>query len=308
MFLQILAYITIILFVSGLVRRIIKYNHMPLHLRWELYPVANETKRPYGGSYLEEVDWWTKPRHKSFLGELRFMADELLFFKLYFKEQRKYWYAVYPFHIGVFLLLGWAVLLFAGAMTSLAGMQVAGAGNAWEIFLYYVTLIFGVAGFILTALGTAFLLVRRSTDNSLRPYTAPIDYFYLIFILAIALCGIGSWAFDSTFATAREFVKGVFTYASVNNINPAMFAGIVLSALFLIYMPFTRMMHYVAKFFNFHMVRWNDEPKLSGSKMNAKLAELLSCEVAWSAAHVKTGKNWGEVATRVPKSENAGGK
>ena len=54
---------------------------MPMHVRWELYPVAHEKGRAsYGGSYFEEVDWWTKPREVDKLGEVDrcFMGDARL--------------------------------------------------------------------------------------------------------------------------------------------------------------------------------------------------------------------------------------
>ena len=37
---------------------------LPVHVRWEIYPVQHETaaKVAYGGSYLEEIDWWEKKR------------------------------------------------------------------------------------------------------------------------------------------------------------------------------------------------------------------------------------------------------
>ena len=34
----------------------------PTHVRWEIYPVQHETtaRAAYGGSYLEELNWWEK--------------------------------------------------------------------------------------------------------------------------------------------------------------------------------------------------------------------------------------------------------
>ena len=41
-----------------------------MHVRWELYPVPHEAQKAhYGGSYLEESEWWKKPREVSLLGE-----------------------------------------------------------------------------------------------------------------------------------------------------------------------------------------------------------------------------------------------
>ena len=39
--------------------RFFRIWRMPMHLRWELYPVAHESpdKAKYGGSMLEELNW-----------------------------------------------------------------------------------------------------------------------------------------------------------------------------------------------------------------------------------------------------------
>ena len=49
----------------------------PLHVRWELYPVPHEgSKTVYGGSFMEEKDWWTKPRHISHWGDIKALLGE----------------------------------------------------------------------------------------------------------------------------------------------------------------------------------------------------------------------------------------
>ena len=61
-----LAYVAVIAFVAVALMRIIGYLKKPQHLRWELYPVAHEDpeKVEYGGSYLENTEWW-KDKHRS---------------------------------------------------------------------------------------------------------------------------------------------------------------------------------------------------------------------------------------------------
>lgn len=270
---------------------------MPVHLRWELYPVAHEKGRPYGGSYYEDLNWWSKPRKRALLGELKFMSKELFFFTLYFRQKRKYWYVVYPFHIGIFLLVGWLVLLLAGALISLAGTSiVANSANVWGSIIYYLTLAMGSAGFIMAVLGCAGLLVERSIDEDLRLYTTPIHYFNLSFILAMLLSGLCAWYFfDPAFTTAREFIKSLFTFTPVANMNPATYINILLFCLFLIYMPLTSMMHYLAKYFTYHKIRWDDEPNLRGSNIEKKVEALLNRPVSWSAPHIESGRKWSEI-------------
>jgi nitrate reductase gamma subunit len=286
-----------------------RYAKMPTHLRWELYPLAGERNRPWGGSYLEESDWWTKPpEEKNLLGEAKFIGEEVLFFKEYYHLNRKFWYFVYPFHIGIFLFAGFVVLLLVGALTMVGDMAVsAGSTSAWGSLVYYLTIIAGSAGLILGSLGCVGLLIRRITDNNLAPYTKRIDYINLIFVMAVFLTGLSSWAFaDSTFATAREYMKGLITFNSVGGIETIIATHIVLLLLILLYMPFTNMMHFFAKSFAYHSVRWDDGPNLRGSKLEKRLGPLLNQPVSWSAPHIEAITRWsdavpGTVEEHVPR-------
>ncbi len=59
-------YLCLIVFTLAVIARFFKWSRMPMHVRWELYPVAHEGKKAhYGGSYLEESKWWQKKREVS---------------------------------------------------------------------------------------------------------------------------------------------------------------------------------------------------------------------------------------------------
>ena len=128
LWLQIATYVFCVLVVIILVAKLLRYANISTHLRWELYPLAGEKNRPSGGSYLEEPEWWANPsREKSFLGEIKFMGQEILFFREYFRLNRNYWFFVYPFHIGVFLFAIFLVLLLFGIasfLQKLGGLRI----------------------------------------------------------------------------------------------------------------------------------------------------------------------------------------
>lgn len=279
---------------------------MPVHLRWELYPVAHERGRPYGGSYLEDPGWWHRPRRINLFGEFNTFMGEILLFKEYFKHKRGFWYFVYPFHIGLFMLLAWAVLLAVGAILSIYGISVTFAfTNAGVGIVYYLTLIAGIIAFVLGVFGTAGLLIKRSTDGDLKTYTDPIDYFNLTCILIIFATGLAAWIVeDPTFGTARDYMRGLFTLKATAA-GPIFMTFLLLLSLFLAYMPFTRMMHYVAKYFTYHKVRWDDEPNSKGSKISQKVSELLTQKESWSGPHIQQGKTWSEQAAGTGKGDKA---
>jgi len=295
MWLLLLAYACLLIFIAGITWRTYKYASLPVHLRWELYPVAHEIGKAYGGSYLEELDWWHRPRKINLLGESTVFLREIIFFREYFRSNRRYWSVVYPFHLGLFLLVAWEVTLLAGSILTLNGLSVsANATNSWLQFTYYCTLISGVAAFILGIFGTAGLLVKRTLNENLRNYTAPIDYFNLAGILLIFLTGLLFWIIeDPSFSAARGFIQGLITFKP-SAIGPLMTINIVLSVLFLAYMPFTRMVHYVAKYFTYHKVRWDDEPNKPGGGLEKKLQSLLDQPAGWSAPHIQAGQSWVE--------------
>jgi len=266
LWLQIITYILFAVIVIVFATRLARYAKMPTHLRWELYPLAGEKNRPWGGSYLEESEWWTKPQEeKSLLGEIRFIVVEILLFKEYFRLNRNYWYLVYPFHIGVFLFVGFLILLIVGALTMVAGVAVSAESvNTWGSIIYYLTLITGGAGLILGIIGSIGVLARRMIDGNLKPYT--------------------------------EYVKSLITFSPASGIEPVAAIHIILLLLIAAYMPFTNMMHFFAKTFTYHNVRWDDAPNMRGNKLERRLVPLLSQPLSWSAPHMQTIHRWSDIA------------
>jgi hypothetical protein len=89
-------------------------------------------------------------------------------------------------------------------------------------------------------------------------------------------------------------------------VSPLLAAQMGVATLFLLYLPATRMVHFFSKYFTYHEVRWDDRPREAGSALDRRLREALDFGVDWSAAHVRTGKTWAEVATTLPEDTKAG--
>ncbi len=284
--------------------RVMKYMRMPAHLRWELYPVPHDEGSKYGGSYLEKLDWWTKPQEKSFgKGVLFILKDYLTFFQ-YFKLNRAYWVVLYMWHVGFYLIVAFHGLVAIGAIAMIAGADIsAESSNIGVLILYYLTLVVGVAGFGLGCLGSIGVMIKRLVNQDLNLFASLKNYFSYVFYFFVFLSGLIAWAvYDPTFALYREFYYGVFTF-NVVHVDPALVIHAVLFAMFLFYMPSTQAMHYATKLFAYFAVRWNDTPNLRGSKVEKKLEALLGQTVTWSAPHIQTGKTWVEVATSDVESE-----
>lgn len=301
--LHLITYAAFITFVVAVAVRAYKIHTMPVHLRWELYPVAHEGKRAsYGGSYFEELDWWTKPRKFSLLGELKGMIPEMLFIKALWENNRPLWYRSFPFHFGLYCLIGWAGLLVVGAIAEIADVTVAAGSESFVgAAIHYLTILAGAIGLILANIGALALLHRRLTDEDLEGYTSPSHIFNLAAFSATLLIAFFTYILvDQTFLTARGYVHSLLTF----NINApvgssAVAVEFLLFSLLLAYVPLTHMSHFFTKYFFYHQIRWNDEPNVVGSKLEKQITEALGYPVSWSAPHLKADgkKNWADIAT-----------
>ncbi|MFC2013906.1 respiratory nitrate reductase subunit gamma [Chloroflexota bacterium] len=306
--LQVFTYAFIALIIIIYLVRLAKYARMPLHLRWELYPLAGEKNRPLGGSYLEDREWWSSPREgKSFLGEMKFMGEEVLWFKEYHRLNRPYWYYVFPFHIGALTFLVLIAALVVGALTEIGGIEISGVSpSLWGRFLYYATTVVGGIALVFGTLGSVALLIRRLFNMDLRPYTRRIEYFNLILILTLFMTGLVSWAFyDHMFAVDRQYFVSLLTFRDVPGISPLTIAHILLILVTAAYLPFTNMMHFFAKWFTYHKIRWDDVPNLRGSGLESQLGPLHNLPLSWAAPHTQEVGRWSDIAQKQPAAKPA---
>jgi nitrate reductase gamma subunit len=273
-----------------------KVARTPLHLRWELYPVANDKGYKYGGSYFEELEWWNKPRQKSNIRGIIYLLKNYLFFGEYFRRYRGYWFGLYPWHVGFYLIVSFHISIVTTGI-SITPESVSILGR----IIYYLTLVVAVGSFVLGSTGSIGLLVKRVVDRGLKDYAAPINYFNYLFFLAVSISGLVAWYFfDPSLSIYREFWESLITFRHMA-VEPAAYTHIMLFALFLIYLPFTRSTHYITKLFAFFRVRWDDTPNLKGSEIEKKVKEALKQPVSWSASHIQSGKSWSEVAQGLPE-------
>ena len=301
--LLVLSYVSAAVFVASVACRAAKISRLPLHLRWELYPVAHEKGRAsYGGSYLEESDWWTKPRESSLVGELKVMIPEILLLAGVWEHNRKHWFRSFPFHFGLYMLAGLIGLLLVGGIATAAGAGVSADGGLLGSALFHLTYVVGYAGLGLALAGTLALLAARTFNPDYREYTKPGDFFNLAFFAVTFTVALGAHALvDPSFAALRAYFARLVTldFSSAAVVPRATGLEIVLACLLLAYVPLTHMSHFFTKWFTYHDVRWNDEPNLPGGKIERKIAEALKYPVSWSASHIRGDgkKSWAEVAT-----------
>jgi nitrate reductase gamma subunit len=302
--LVLITYVSVAVFVGAVVSRFLKISRLPIHLRWELYPVAHEKGRAsYGGSYLEESNWWTKPRESSRAGELKVMIPEILLLAGVREHNLAHWYRTFPFHFGLYLLAGLIALLVLGGMLTVVGVNVGPNGGVIGRVLHHLTYIVGYDGFLLGLGGAIALLVRRVSDIDYQEYTKKGDYFNLaFFVLTLGLALLAHLFGDPNFSAMRAYFARLLTFGLSSAGPPLTSLGaleVVLGSVLLAYIPLTHMSHFFTKWFMYHDIRWGDEPNMVGGEIERRINENLQYPVSWSAPHIRGDgkKNWVDVAT-----------
>ncbi len=300
---QIATYVSYIFIIIAYAVKVVKLARMPMHLRWELYPVPHEKGYRHGGSYFEELEWWTKPRHKNRIRSILLKVRDYFTFPGYYRRNKGYWLGLYPWHIGFYAIVSFHILSFLGALIIVSsGIAIsADSANVFGQIIYCLTIVVAGAAFILGLIGSILMLARRLIDDDLRKYASPSNFFNYVFFLIVFLSGLIAWLFfDPTLVSYREFWRNLITFQYME-VEPATYTHIMLFSLFLIYLPFTRSMHYITKVFAFFGILWDDVPNIGGSVTEKKVKELLEKPVSWSAPHIQSGKSWGEVVKRMPE-------
>lgn len=306
-FLYVICYFSIAVFLIACLVRALTYARTPMHLRWELYPVPHESpdRVKHGGSYYEEPDWWTKPSPRYFMGEIKWMAAEILFLKALWEFNRKLWFRSFPFHFGLYLLIfSVFILLISGIAAHVSPGITGGASGNVLLILYQVT---GAAGLALSIWGALGLLILRSTDPKMKDYSTPGDIFNLLFfIVAFGTLAAGLIAGSGEASGMAGFVRGLIGFDTGIELPGLMITGLILTGLLVAYIPMTHMSHFIAKYFTYHNIRWDDASNQRGGKIEARLAECLTYRPTWSAKHVGADgkKTWVDIATSSPGQES----
>ncbi|HJX03464.1 MAG TPA: respiratory nitrate reductase subunit gamma [Dehalococcoidia bacterium] len=293
-FWHVFTYATMLIFLIVLICRIMAISRLPLHLRWELAPIPHEKgKNHYGGSYFEDFEWWTRKQAKSTIAPVVYMLKEIFGLRGVWKHNRTLWPLSFALHAGLYLGM-LAILLYilnTILMLAAAGTSIIG------IFLTVASAC-SLTAFVLGIAGSLGLILRRALDADLREFSSPGAYFNLVLLMLVFASGLLAWLTASEFASAQSrFVLSILMLQGGISPSLPMAVHIVLTLLFILYLPFTGMLHFAAKYFMYHKVRWNDAP-LDG-RMQEKLQGLASQPITWSAPHVKAdgSRSWKAVTT-----------
>jgi nitrate reductase gamma subunit len=276
-------YGSILFFILATALRVRKCIRAPIHLHWELYK---------GSSIYELTEWWAKT-HGTFLEKLWSMVMDLLFLREFYHRNRRFWYPLYAFHAGLYLLILWHAWLFIRA----------GVGGIETISIF--GWVWGTSSTLLTFLGGLSIIILRMTDEELKAYYPPIHYLKWIFLLLTLLGGIIAVDihFHSSMTALLKYVREQVTFQNFEHkLHPALAPAlhVLFASVWLVYLPFS---HVFQLFFRYyHYLRWDDVPNARGSEIGRRIKDYLERPATWSAPHIQSGKRWREIASELQQT------
>jgi len=178
------------------------------------------------------------------------------------EHNKELWQGSFLFRFAMYLFMGNFALLIIGTILEITGISpfVFHANSFWasfwSIYRTIIDVIIWVAS-ILGILGTIMLLLTRTANKNQSLYGSPSHYFNIILIGAIYVTALWWRLVDADMArNLMGFYLGLMTFSKNIAMNlpvniPAIgYVHINISLLFIIYIPFSQMPHFYAKYFN----------------------------------------------------------
>jgi len=212
------------------------------------------------------------------------------------------WVRSFPFHFGLYMTIAATVVVLGGGVLTalLPDLMQGGLGSLVRLCVTVV----GGLGMLFALLGGLGLLQRRLTDPALRDFTTVADLFNLLFFVVafgLALATLLVVDLDATRVVAFAHRLVTFDLRPMTGTGAELWLPVgatVLLALLMAYIPLTHMSHFVAKYFAYHSIRWNDAPNLAGGPEEETIGKLLGQKISWAAPHIRGGgtKTWVDAA------------
>ncbi len=221
----IMPFITIVVFLAGMIFRI---------RIWMKLPTPGMTIFP-------------APKGGTFSGVLK----ETIFFPGLFKTDKIFWGGAWIFHMMLALIFIGHARVFTDfpALWAAIGLSQDGVNNMSAT-------IGGAAGIIIFVL-TLYLLFRRLIVQRVKEITALGDYIALLLVMAILITGnIMRFGEHFDLSITRAYFAALFTFCTVTLPENNMFLlHFFLAQLLIIYIPFSKILHFGGIFFSQSLIR-----------------------------------------------------
>ena len=253
--------------------KLYRYAKLPLPLRSEIYKE---------GSIYEQASWWPRSG-TSIKGKFKAALIDILALSGYYHHNKRFWFVLYPFHLGIYLLILWHVWLFIFPLVAVN----TGSLDYALIWGHIAT------GLIFT--GALGILIQRIADKKLRASYPRWNYFKWAFIILALGSGLVAvqYYFNGSMVDVIAYVKYQLAFDMQAKLNPPLMTSLHVLAVsaVLIYLPLNN--HTMRVFFrNYQKIRWDSIPNVEGGRVDKATRGQLRYPMVWSASHIPAVKAW----------------
>jgi len=243
----IIPYLAVVVFVVGLIYRILGWSRSPVPFR---IPTTAGQERSLPWIRQSRID-----NPSNGLGVIVRMAMEILLFRSLFRNTRHtsheggkasysmelwLWVAALAFHYSFLVVLIRHFRFLLEPVPACLSLLESVDG-----FLQVGLPIVLVSGIVLCA-AALYLLLRRVFDSKVRYISLAADYFPLFLILGIAITGILMRYFlKANIIGIKELAMGIVTFHPTipSGISPIFYVHLLFVSVLLAYFPFSKLMH-----------------------------------------------------------------
>ena len=222
----VLPYIAVLTFVAGMAYRFYVWKTTPQPGKMTLFPA------PEGGM-------------------IRGIIKEVLFFPSLFKGDRTLWTISWVFHAMVALVFVGHLRVFSGLIDR-ALIPFIGQGGVDTMS----STAGGAAGIVMLATGL-LLLIRRMTNERVKQISTGADFFALLLVLSIVVTGdlmrFSGAHFD--LELTRVWAFSLLTFSPQVPESSMFLVHALLAQVLLIYIPFSKILHFGGIFFTQALVQ-----------------------------------------------------
>lgn len=221
----VLPYIAFIVFLGGMIHRMVVWAHVPVPFKLTVFPSPDTT----GGAVLD-------------------LAKETVGFRSLWRGNKGLWFGAWLFHISLaFVLIGHFVgIVFTGHQFMMFGVTPEHSEH--------LSVLFGTYAGLCLLFALLYLTIRRFGSARMRYISTFGDYLVLILLLGIILSGMYMRFFaDVSYMEVYHYLGGLLTLHPVlPPANPVFLLHITFVELLLLYFPSSKLMHACGIFFS----RW----------------------------------------------------
>jgi len=183
------------------------------------------------------VKWTLYPAPEGFTGQLKYMAKEMFTFAALYKFNRRLWFGSLSMHMA----MAGAVLFFI--------LYLCGWSTKFVVQLCLSIMV----------VAAIYIIGLRIYDKNLRLLSNFEEFFNLAFLGGVAAAGVAA-SVPQVPVSLRPYFLGLLEFRpDVTFLSTVHLLAVLLGGLFLMYLPLSKMIHYVSKYFTYHHINWQKE-------------------------------------------------